>query len=369
MLTIDAAYFANLPFQEAALQWMEMRKQRPRLKPRTHESTAGYLDALSKFFTGMRLREISAGALREYQLARTANAITIRRDGASVVEHPWRRPAGHSVINHELCVMAMMLRHAGLWERLRPYYSPLAVPSWSPREILTEEQEKHLFAAAAGDREAQLAYWIAAITNNTTAAGSELRGLRLQDVYLREPQIERGIDQEPSEIYIPAHAVKNESRPRRIALNSTARWAVEQCYRRALALGSTRPEDYLFPFRVGPHHYDPTRPASRWFLRKSWDRLRAITGLAELCPHDLRHQCITRMLEAGVAPETVRAVAGHVTEAMMQYYSHIRRQAKYSAVMAIEPGLAPPAKKKPARSAAVGSVSTELVTEAHEVCA
>ena len=35
-------------------------------------------------------------------------------------------------------------------------------------------------------------------------------------------------------------------------------------------------------------------------------------------------------------PATVRAIAGHVTEQMMNYYSHIRREAKYEAVMAIE---------------------------------
>ena len=42
------------------------------------------------------------------------------------------------------------------------------------------------------------------------------------------------------------------------------------------------------------------------------------------------------MLENGVLPATVRAIAGHVTEQMMNYYSHIRRESKYEAVMAIE---------------------------------
>ena len=140
--------------------------------------------------------------------------------------------------------------------------------------------------------------------------------------------------------------MKNSSRPRKIALNRTARWAVEQCYKRALHLGACQPEHYLFPLRLnrektapGVKHrdkYDPARPASRWFVRKSWDKLRAATGLNHLNPHDLRHQCITRLLENGAQPETVRAIAGHVTQQMMEYYSHIRRQAKYDAVMAIE---------------------------------
>ena len=49
--------------------------------------------------------------------------------------------------------------------------------------------------------EAALAYYVATITNSTTASGLELRGLRMSCILLRdEPEI--------SEIYIPADAVK-----------------------------------------------------------------------------------------------------------------------------------------------------------------
>jgi integrase len=89
---------------------------------------------------------------------------------------------------------------------------------------------------------------------------------------------------------------------------------------------------------VKRHVYDPKRPASPFFLRKSWEQLREATGFTDLRPHDLRHHCITRMLERGVNPETVRAIAGHVTAQMMDFYAHQRAQVKYEAVMAIEQG-------------------------------
>lgn len=316
--------FTRLPFNQAAALWMELRK-RGHLKGRTHETNDQYIDALGRFFAGVRLCDITAGHLRAYQIARAANRIEI--DGAGTV--PWKRPAGHSIINHELSCLAQILKHCKLWPRLQAYYFPLAIPKWSPRDVLTEEDEADLFSKAASHPEAQLAYWVACITNNTTAAGCELRGLKLKHLFLRPAR-------EISEIYIPPEAVKNSSRPRKIALNRTARWAVEQCYKRALACGSCNPDDYLFPFWLKRNTWDATRPASRWFLRKSWDKLRKCTGFTALNPHDLRHQCITRLLENGVMPETVRAIAGHVTEEMMQYYSHIRREAKYDAVMAIE---------------------------------
>jgi integrase len=222
-----------------------------------------------------------------------------------------------------------MLRHCRLWHRIQPFYFPLPVQSWSPREILSEKDEESLFVRASAHPAARLAYWVACITNNTTAAGGELRGLRMKHVFLRSGAI--------SEIYVPEDAVKNSSRPRKIALNPTAEWAVEQCYKRALHCGSYDPNHYLFPFRIKRGQWDPERPASRFFLRKSWEALRAATGFTRLCPHDLRHNCITRMLETGVEPETVRAIAGHVTAKMMEYYAHHRTRVKYEAVMAIEP--------------------------------
>ena len=333
VVALDAD-FSRLNFSRASELWMELRR-RGHLKARTHETNRGYIDALARFFGEMRLCDITAGHLRAYQIARTDNILDIE----GTLTRPWKRAAGHSIINHELSCLAQILKHARLWAKLQAYYFPLAIPKWSPRDVLSEEDEEKLFSIAASRPEAALAYWIACITNNTTAAGCELRGLRLKHLFLRPAG-------EISEIYIPEDAVKNSSRPRKIALNRTARWAVEQCYKRALRLGACEPHHYLFPLRLnrektapGVKHrdkYDPARPASRWFVRKSWDKLRAVTGFKHLNPHDLRHQCITRLLENGAQPETVRAIAGHVTQQMMEYYSHIRRQAKYDAVMAIE---------------------------------
>lgn len=324
LLSLDKG-FSRLPFQRAAELWQELRK-RGHLKDRTHIDNDLYVRALNKFFGELRLCDIKPGHLKAYQDARTANLL-ITVDGRET--RPWMKPAGHSIINHEMSCLGQILNHANLWKRLKPYYFPLSIPKWSPRDVLTVEDEDHLFSVAASHPEAALAYWCACITNNTTAVGIELRGLRMKHIFLREaPAI--------SEIYIPEDAVKNTSRPRKIALNTTARWAVGQCYKRALRLGATDPNHYLFPFRVNKKKWDPARPASRWFLRKSWEKLRTATGFAYLTPHHLRHQCITRLLESGVHGETVRAIAGHVTTQMMEYYSHIRAQAKYDAVMAIE---------------------------------
>jgi len=102
------------------------------------------------------------------------------------------------------------------------------------------------------------------------------------------------------------------------------------------------------------HKFDPERPASPWFLRRSWARFREITGFPDLRPHDFRHHCITRLLEAGVADSVVEAVAGHVSKKMRDYGSHLRTKTLSEAAAAIEGSYSPEkliinAKKRGAR--------------------
>jgi integrase len=336
LVNIDSD-ISRLPFSEAARRWQKLRRQ-VNAKESTNDEDECYIRALDKLFGPIRLCDVTAGYLKIYQDLRSTNPV-IGTDANGNEMRRWPRTAGNSRINHELNCLAMIMqgklkkgqaaRHPKLWAKLKPFYFPLAQPKWSPAEILSEEDEEDFFSRGASHPEAQLAYWVACITNNTTATGIELRGLRLKNLFLRTGK-------ELSEIYIPEDAVKNDSRPRKITLNRTARWAVEQCYKRALTLGATEPNHFLFPFRVHRGKWDPTRRASRWFVRNSWNKLRTATGQAAVTPHKFRHQCITRLLENSVHPETVRSIAGHVTEKMMEYYSHIRAQTKYDAVMAIE---------------------------------
>ena len=48
--------------------------------------------------------------------------------------------------------------------------------------------------------------------------------------------------------------------------------------------------------------------------------------------HDLRHTFISRLAESQASDSIVMALAGHVSRAMMERYSHIRMEAKRKAV-------------------------------------
>lgn len=48
--------------------------------------------------------------------------------------------------------------------------------------------------------------------------------------------------------------------------------------------------------------------------------------------HDLRHHAITELAESQASDSTVMAIAGHVSQKMLAHYSHVRLQAKRTAL-------------------------------------
>ena len=66
---------------------------------------------------------------------------------------------------------------------------------------------------------------------------------------------------------------------------------------------------------------------------------RAAAPLRGLRFHDLRHQAITEMAEAGATDATMMALAGHMSRAMLEHYSHVRMAAKRTALDKLESGL------------------------------
>src|SRR5271157_5803974 len=76
-----------------------------------------------------------------------------------------------------------------------------------------------------------------------------------------------------------------------------------------------------------------TRPQASW--RTAWRNLRKAAGLPALRFHDLRHHAITELAESQASDSTVMAIAGHVSPKMLQHYSHVRLQAKRSALDAL----------------------------------
>lgn len=53
-------------------------------------------------------------------------------------------------------------------------------------------------------------------------------------------------------------------------------------------------------------------------------------------PHDLRHHAITKLAESQASEQTIMAIAGHVSQEMLEHYSHIRLEAKRKALASLD---------------------------------
>ena len=59
--------------------------------------------------------------------------------------------------------------------------------------------------------------------------------------------------------------------------------------------------------------------------------------------HDLRHTALTELAESGASDSTIMALAGHLSRATLERYSHIRMNAKRQAVesLSLKPKVQP----------------------------
>ena len=95
--------------------------------------------------------------------------------------------------------------------------------------------------------------------------------------------------------------------------------------------GATLPEWYVFPFGK-PQPTDPTRHVTTF--KTVWTRVRENAGVTGRW-HDNRHTLVTELAESGAGDQTIMDIAGHVSKQMLKHYSHIRMEAKRTALESI----------------------------------
>jgi integrase len=280
------------------------------LSRRTLRDYKACASALGKFFFGLRLSEIHAGHLREYQRSRSVCDQEVAA---------WKKPCGANRIRKEIDLLIRILRAAKLWgqEQLLNFQPLRPVELDAPRAMQPNEQARFL-AIAASCVEWQFIYWYSVLALQTTASTNELRSLRLSDVMLSQGVLQ-----------IRREGAKNKYRMRTIPLETPeVIFAVECLIARARSLGASAPHHYLFPIQESKGHYDPLRPMSDSGLKKRWNAVRKAAGLDRLRPYDLRHTAITRMAEAGTPIQVIMSFAGHMTLRMQQHYTAISLMAK-----------------------------------------
>ena len=323
---------ARWPFDRAAAHYLQNAASL-RLRPSSLRKEAFFLVRPRKALGRVHCDRITAAQIQQLQAS-------MKNEGRK-----------NTYNNLVLGATARVLKHAEVWRKVRDRVKRLSERDNKPvARVLRPEEKRRLFDVARSNPNWTTAYAAALIAASTTARGADLRGLRWSDVDL----FERAMTVPDS---------KSEAGKRRVPLNSDAMLGYRILLDRASKLGIAGPECYVFP--ACEHlRLDGMRPQKTW--RTSWRKLtRAVqcprcgqwqppanscrnrecktdmrgvkSPLAGLRFHDLRHQCITELLEAGAPEAAVLSIAGHVSRKMMEHYSHVRMEAKRKAIEGLTP--------------------------------
>ena len=301
-------------FSLAAGDWL---KTRTSIAPSTERSYKLAISQLTTDFGKQLLCDLSREDLAAYQTRR-------KREGVS-----------NRTVNLELGVLRSILRRYRMWEAIAADVDFLK-ESASPGRALTHEEETILLDVASKSRCRSL-YPVIMLAINTGMRASEIRGLTWAqvDFLAKSLMVGKSKTEAGTGRIIPLN-------PRAVAV--LTHW-------RGLFPGA-EPEHYVFPHekyglagndrKQCAYEVIPTEPMHRW--KVAWESARKAARVS--CRfHDLRHTFISRLAESQASDSTVMALAGHVSRAMMERYSHTRMEAKRKAVDPLsgtdfEPGVA-----------------------------
>jgi integrase len=159
----------------------------------------------------------------------------------------------------------------------------------------------------------------------------ELLGLRWADVDLEAGTLEvvRALQRVGGELRFVRPKTEDSERTiplPEICIEALRAHRERQKTDRSNAWPNWQENDLVFPSRIGT----PLEPDN---LRRSWGRIRKTANLGDVRFHDIRHTCVSLLLDLGVPPHIVRDIVGHSDiEVTMTIYAHAALDEKRKAL-------------------------------------
>jgi integrase len=300
-------------FSIAAREWLDTKAT---LAAKTVAAYRQYVESLNRYFGDRLVCDIGLEEVATLQRERRAAGLSAR------------------TINYEVHTLRGILKHFSLWASIADRVRPMKGERQPGRALSREEEACLLAAIRQSTSLALLPLFVLSIDSGLRA--SEVRALRRGNINLRK----NGSEISEAEIVVPKS--KTEAGTGRVVpLTKRAREAVADWLE---VVGDAGQEAFLFPhhavgFKAGGkgtcmRDIDFGRPVGEW--KTAW-RKALRTAHVKVRWHDLRHTLVSRLAEnPAVSEETIRALAGHVSQTMLARYSHIRAAAKRAAISALE---------------------------------
>jgi len=213
-----------------------------------------------------------------------------------------------STVRLELSLLSHLFTIAIKEWRVGLVYNPVAnirkpAPPQGRNRRLTAEEERKLLQACDGHSNPMLG-WIVRIALYTGMRAGEIKSLTRSQVNLDKRLV-----------YLTE--TKNGS-ARTVPLTREA----VAVFRAALDT-PLRPDDTDLVFFGEPGRDGIRRP---YEFRPAWHRILKETGIRGFRFHDLRHEAVSRLVEAGLGDQEVSAISGHKSMQMLKRYTHLRAE-------------------------------------------
>ena len=292
-------------FAKAAAEWLERREGQ--VAANTLSMARVALKHVLPVFGSKLLCDIAPKDVQAYQQARL-------REGAQ----------GRTV-NIEVQTFRQIMKANKCWKHLEGEIRLLKERKNIGRALTPEEETRLLAECAKAD---SACYGATVLALNTTMCKDEIRNLRWGQIDLFEGVLTVGKG-------------KTDARTGRvIPLNASAVRALADW---GSGFPDRQPGHYVFPW-CESRQVEPLQSTKGW--RTAWRNACKRAGL-KLRFHDLRHTAITKLSESQASDQTIMSIAGHVSRAMLEHYSHIRLAAKRVALDSIATPLPEIASGKP----------------------
>ena len=298
---IDRSRSERMTFSDALDRYLS--EVLPTKKPSTQRSEKPRAEPLRRFFGQYSLAAISpelAARYRDERLATTSQRVH-RLKGQPSRLSP-------NTVRLELALLSHLFNTAIREWGLGLVRNPVSgirkpSPGQGRDRRLTAAEEAGLREALACHSNPMVA-WIFEVALETGMRSGEITGLRVGQV-----DIDRRV--------VRLMNTKNDS-GRTVPLT---RRAVE-IFRMALA-NPLRPKGCELVFFGEPGRDGTRKP---YAFTKAWNETKLSLGLTDLRFHDLRHEAVSRLVEAGFSDQEVSAISGHKSMQMLKRYTHLRAE-------------------------------------------
>lgn len=295
--------------KQASADWLEFK--RPVLAAKSHLIEKTNLGHLLPVMGQKLLTDIKPEDIGRYQ------------------QHRIQQAASPKTVNLEVGTLRAILRRHRLWANLQPDVRMLPTTGDVGKALGAKDEQKVLDACADSRSRSLLPAVLIAL--NTGMRYSELRLLRWEQVDQKKRTVRVG------------ESKTEAGRGRTIPLNDRATklfqfWADQ--------FPDRQPAHFVFPserygaagdkFEPCVYDTDPSRAVHSW--KEAWESAKKKANVAVRF-HDLRHTCVTRMLEGGAPLSVVAAILGWspaTTVRMAKRYGHIGQLAQQEAVKLLD---------------------------------